>query len=319
MKKAKFSIIALFTALNLSSLNVFNACAIALCYEYQGTFEDLISSYGSDALIFDRSSPYEKMIVTPELINVVYCKEEYLIKTKNNPSESVLLQLNQFDFEYCSFSEKEQTIALNFNFPASWSTDKENQYFADVISLVENVESVVAITENCDIAISGSEAFPTGCGVKFNDSNKDSVYEYLTANYPNYTLWESPGNYWYLEKTSNSDISYAEAYNMYIELADIYSEENVSYGAESDLIAFSEFENIQNNIYIAEITGDTNVDGDINISDVLTVSAYINNKDKYPMEEQSIKNGDVHDMGNGLNSSDAFMIQQYVTGVIESL
>ena len=70
---------------------------------------------------------------------------------------------------------------------------------------------------------------------------------------------------------------------------------------------------------ISEIVGDTNADGDINISDVLAVSAHINNKDKYPMDEQSIINGDVHDTGNGLNSSDAFMIQQYITGVIEAL
>ena len=67
------------------------------------------------------------------------------------------------------------------------------------------------------------------------------------------------------------------------------------------------------------MTGDANQDSEVTISDVVAISAFISNAEKYPISLETQNSCDVHMNGNGLNSSDAFMIQQYVTGIIDAL
>ena len=74
------------------------------------------------------------------------------------------------------------------------------------------------------------------------------------------------------------------------------------------------------NIYTAEIKGDVNADGEMDIADSVTISAYVANSELNPINaEQRIINGDVHNTGDGLTANDSLMIQQYLAGKIENL
>lgn len=68
-----------------------------------------------------------------------------------------------------------------------------------------------------------------------------------------------------------------------------------------------------------DIHGDANCDGEITVADVLSVSMYIGNPEENLLSEQEIINADVHNSGNGLNATDAFMIQQYIAGFIKNI
>lgn len=63
--------------------------------------------------------------------------------------------------------------------------------------------------------------------------------------------------------------------------------------------------------------GDANVDGDVTIADAVAVSAFVANSTKNPLSELGQTNGDVHQIGNGLNATDALTIQQYTSGIIK--
>ncbi|MGN0677904.1 MAG: leucine-rich repeat protein [Ruminococcus sp.] len=68
-----------------------------------------------------------------------------------------------------------------------------------------------------------------------------------------------------------------------------------------------------------KLSGDCNLDGNIDIADVVSVSAYVGDSKNNPLSEQSILNADVHNTGDGLTANDALMIQQYLSGNITTL
>lgn len=66
------------------------------------------------------------------------------------------------------------------------------------------------------------------------------------------------------------------------------------------------------------LLGDANCDGERTIADVVAVSAYVSNATKNSLSELGIANADVVGNNDGLSANDAFAIQQFVTGVIDS-
>lgn len=75
---------------------------------------------------------------------------------------------------------------------------------------------------------------------------------------------------------------------------------------------------IKNTAVVTENSGDANGDGIVSIADAVTVSAYVSNSSKNNILYKQRLYSDVQNHGNGLNASDALMIQQYVTGIIKS-
>ncbi len=65
--------------------------------------------------------------------------------------------------------------------------------------------------------------------------------------------------------------------------------------------------------------GDSNVDGKIDISDVVATRRYLTNSAKFPLSAQGLVNSDVQNVGGGLNAQDAVAIQQKVLGTVSSL
>ncbi|MDY4413304.1 MAG: CAP domain-containing protein [Ruminococcus sp.] len=67
------------------------------------------------------------------------------------------------------------------------------------------------------------------------------------------------------------------------------------------------------------LKGDANLDGNIDIADVVAIAGYVGDYSKNKLEPQGILNGDVHNSGNGLNANDSLMIQQYLANIITEL
>lgn len=84
-------------------------------------------------------------------------------------------------------------------------------------------------------------------------------------------------------------------------------------GYKKDVVV-SDFEIGESNA----MPGDANMDKKISIADAVAVSAYIGNPDKNFLQPIGIKNGDVHNKGNGLDANDSLAIQQYIAQIIKS-
>ncbi len=69
----------------------------------------------------------------------------------------------------------------------------------------------------------------------------------------------------------------------------------------------------------APFKGDTTGDILVDIADIVAISAYVGDSKINLLDEQLIKNGDVHNTGDGLTANDALMIQQYLSGNITTL
>lgn len=67
------------------------------------------------------------------------------------------------------------------------------------------------------------------------------------------------------------------------------------------------------------VYGDANCDGQVTVADVVAVSAFVVNSTKNSLTAQGEINADVHMVGNGINATDAFTIQQRATEVIKEL
>lgn len=116
--------------------------------------------------------------------------------------------------------------------------------------------------------------------------------------------------------------SYAEKYGYKFEIIN----EDFNTNGEpdiSDIISDQYGSNLQSTEEPAEtsetvqlIKGDVNFDGNVDITDVITVAAFANNPESNKLSEEAIKAGDVHNTGDGLTANDALKIQQYLSGVI---
>ena len=64
--------------------------------------------------------------------------------------------------------------------------------------------------------------------------------------------------------------------------------------------------------------GDTNLDGQVDLSDAVFIMQALSNPDKYQITDAGRVLADVCDIGNGITSSDALNIQKYLLGLLDS-
>lgn len=69
----------------------------------------------------------------------------------------------------------------------------------------------------------------------------------------------------------------------------------------------------------SNIKGDANNDGVLDVADVVAISAYVGDSANNKLDEQGIKNADVHNTGDGLTANDALMVQQYLAKIVDKL
>jgi endoglucanase len=65
--------------------------------------------------------------------------------------------------------------------------------------------------------------------------------------------------------------------------------------------------------------GDADVDGDVDIDDVVAIACYVADDSSNPLTAQGLLNADVYDNGSGVNALDALSVQKYLVKVIDSL
>ncbi len=61
--------------------------------------------------------------------------------------------------------------------------------------------------------------------------------------------------------------------------------------------------------------GDANVDGDIDVTDVVAILRYVCDKDNNPLTEEGYNNSDLYQRGDGITSSDAASVQKYLAKI----
>lgn len=74
----------------------------------------------------------------------------------------------------------------------------------------------------------------------------------------------------------------------------------------------------KNTSVLSNDSGDVNNDKKINIADVVAISAFIGNPQSNRISSKAMIYCDVHSHGNGIDSSDVLMIQQYIANIITS-
>lgn len=69
----------------------------------------------------------------------------------------------------------------------------------------------------------------------------------------------------------------------------------------------------------ASLWGDANVDGKVDMQDVVLVMKSVNSPDKYKLTDQGRLNSDVYNTGSGVTQDDALSIKMYLSGQLKSL
>ena len=65
--------------------------------------------------------------------------------------------------------------------------------------------------------------------------------------------------------------------------------------------------------------GDANFDGNVDMSDVVTIMQSLAAPDRYRLNKAQLLNGDVESKGNGITIMDAQMIQQFLLELVKNL
>ena len=78
-------------------------------------------------------------------------------------------------------------------------------------------------------------------------------------------------------------------------------------------------DNISDGVSVSEISGDANCDGNVDIADVVAISAYVGDPEENALSEQGMINSDIQNTGDGITAGDILAIQQYLASVITEL
>lgn len=191
----------------------------------------------------------------------------------------------------------------------------ENPYFPNCTILKWKEYETYAIVSEYDDGIGFNGAsLDFLCYSLETDEEYNTMSEYLSENYPEFSLK-------YISGDAEEYLKYMPG-NYIIETGKDMSEKEIFEFAtkiKNDTGYYFEIRINQDMPSKLDCRGDANSDYSVNISDAVAVTAYVSSKEKNPLAEQSALNGDVFNTGDGLNASDAFKIQQYATGQIDTL
>ncbi len=113
----------------------------------------------------------------------------------------------------------------------------------------------------------------------------------------------------------------AEIGDTYIEFQDWWkSSSNDDTGADvnvtyNTITLYYEYDNTETE----SLKGDANLDGSVDIDDVVTILCNAANKETYPLSDKAIANADVYQCGDGISSNDAVSVQKYLALILDKL
>ena len=145
------------------------------------------------------------------------------------------------------------------------------------------------------------------------DEDYNKMLSFLEANYPDFKLKK-------LDETDDQCKQYPSRIGKYQVVTDENKTEEEMFEIANNIenalgYRFLSSWNQSTGSMKIDFTGDVNTDGEVSISDVLAITAYVGNSEKNQLSETGLTNADVN--GDGvINANDALTIQQYLAGII---
>ena len=250
--------------------------------------------------------------------NISTVSDKHNVYLKFTGGEGFLFNINNFVFG-------RNSVPVNGRLIKNLSV-KDEKYGNSWI-LADNLKDGELIYGDRDVTyvglpsyLNGAEFIRTACDSKNTDSDlavftadKDiELYIGLDSRVSSVPQWLDS-----YEKTSDtfknsSDVEY------YIYKKNIKSGENVilsTNGQSSGCVNYTVII-LEQGSQQSAVRGDANLDGTVDIADVVAVASYIGDSENNPLEAQAIINCDVQNTGDGLTSGDILMIQQYLANII---
>lgn len=174
--------------------------------------------------------------------------------------------------------------------------------------------------EEYETTLKGNFNFPNGLETIDEQLyiNDNSVLETTPLGYRVYTYDLSPKEYEVI--TTEGDFVWVTGKIVEGDFSITYttSDRFNPYGKENKYtFRFNCTDDITTNTgVVSNDSGDANGDGNIDIADVVTLSAFIGNADINTVSDKAKIYCDVQSHGNGIDASDVLMIQQYIANVI---
>ncbi|MDY4412832.1 MAG: dockerin type I repeat-containing protein, partial [Ruminococcus sp.] len=193
-----------------------------------------------------------------------------------------------------------------------------------MISGMSGFQNVCAVESDSEITISGS-TMPTGVleeGSIFNLRGNISSRYNLKSVDAEIRLRNTDKTVQYI-----SVIPDTTTYNIYpdIDYAMIFNE--LQRGSYTYILNAEDINGYKVNLIksdfqvgnIEKIAGDSNIDGKIDVADVVAIASYVADSENNILDYMGIINADVQGDGDGLTAGDALAIQQYLAGIIGKL
>lgn len=313
MKKSRIlALLSAFTITAVSSVPMISS-AKALFADKLGTLEDVENSFSpNDILVFpydDGSKKKMIMILNSDDSCCQYAEsKEFCVTVKKGTSLNKKDVFEKISAELGNISVSGRFIQLD-----------ENMYMIDMFSPCKN-ENVLNAMNKYDNVVSAdyrnAVAENTLCGVSGVHIDSDLTHEEFETKYPSLKWNENLECFDF----DTNDINTFDVLKSILNDTDIKSAEPIFIVATSMNNDYLGAGKSIENLYTAAIKGDVNGDGEVDISDVVAITAFVGNSEKNKFNsDQKIINGDVYNSGDGLTANDALMIQQYISGNLESL
>lgn len=193
-----------------------------------------------------------------------------------------------------------------------------------MISGMSGFQNVCAVESDSEITISGS-TMPTGVleeGSIFNLRGNISSRYNLKSVDAEIRLRNTYKTVQYISVNPDST-----TYNIYpdIDYAMIFNE--LQRGSYTYILNAEDINGYKVNLIksdfqignIEKIAGDSNIDGKIDVADVVAIASYVADSENNILDYMGIINADVQGDGDGLTAGDALAIQQYLAGIIGKL
>ncbi len=347
MKKNKF--ISVLTALSLMVIPSVPLTANARTLPNNnggtnGSVEEFVNkTFGEDAIVEYSPSNILFFVITPDDIgDFNYYNLHYIVKVKESSDVDLIGEVEN----HCSdcmehvdiekIDDKTYKVSLSpdtYKYPNAlpveefqrlWKarSDERDKAFSKTISFLSEHGDVASIDRYYDFSYESVNS-PEGSRILGFSIDVSGDVDFDYEKYADYVVESNVtyDNVNYLSVYYDSEEDYFKRmYDAYVSLTEDYGEENVNMSAcIQESVVDLQTQTAGENIYTAAVKGDINNNGVIDIADVVAISAYVNDPENNPLGEKSITNGDVHNTGDGLTSSDVLKIQQYIAGIITEL
>ena len=237
-------------------------------------------------------------------------------KTADGVNWDIFAQPLESDFFYCDISEFDNTKAGEYTITVYCKTQPNVKPASFTVTVLDD-DSNEKIYEGGTVTVyQKPDKLVYKIGEEFDSTGGKARASGAIEGGAAWDVFSKPieSDYFYCD-TSEFDNTKAGEYTIYVK-CDLYKNvipDSFTVTVEGETTTATTQEAPKVSIY-----GDANCDGRVDISDVTLIKCYMLNSKKYGISEQGLLNADVQEKGNGVNTNDIIMIQQFTLGIIKS-